>query len=78
VPYEDLYETLLQYYQTPVNVNTATREEFRSLLLLNENQISNLLRHREQNGHRGGRGDHYSRGRTMDEDYFKDDPFKGF
>src|SRR6476469_8383860 len=50
VPYEDLYETLLQYYQTPINLNTATREELRSLLLLNENQITTLLKHREVNG----------------------------
>ncbi|WP_082116316.1 helix-hairpin-helix domain-containing protein [Hymenobacter terrenus] len=50
VPYEDLYETLLQYYQTPINLNTATREELRALLLLNENQITTLLRHREING----------------------------
>jgi hypothetical protein len=50
VPYEDLYETLLQYYQTPINLNTATREELRSLLLLNENQITTLLRHRQENG----------------------------
>ena len=50
VPYEDLYETLLQYYQTPINLNTATREELRALLLLNENQITTLLRHREANG----------------------------
>ena len=50
VPYEDLYETLLQYYQTPINLNTANREELRSLLLLNENQITTLLQHREANG----------------------------
>ncbi|WP_210516468.1 helix-hairpin-helix domain-containing protein [Hymenobacter terricola] len=50
VPYEDLYETLLQYYQTPINLNTATREELRALLLLNENQITALLHHREANG----------------------------
>ena len=50
VPYEDLYETLLQYYQTPINLNAATREEMRALLLLNENQITTLLRHREANG----------------------------
>ena len=31
MPYEDLYEMLLQYYQTPLNLNTATREELRSL-----------------------------------------------
>jgi hypothetical protein len=50
VPYEDLYETLLQYYQTPINLNNATREDLRGLLLLNENQITKLLRHRELNG----------------------------
>jgi len=50
IPYEDLYETLLQYYQTPLNLNTATREELRALLLLNENQINTLLKHREANG----------------------------
>ena len=50
VPYEDLYETLLQYYQTPINLNTATREELRSLLLLNENQITKLLQHRQETG----------------------------
>ena len=50
VPYEDLYETLLQYYTTPINLNTATREELRALLLLNENQITTLLRHRQDNG----------------------------
>ncbi|WP_233636157.1 helix-hairpin-helix domain-containing protein [Hymenobacter setariae] len=50
VPYEDLYETLLQYYQTPVNLNAASREELRALLLLSETQISNLLTHREASG----------------------------
>jgi hypothetical protein len=50
VPYEDLYETLLQYYQTPLNLNTTTREELRSLLLLSEAQITNLLNHRERTG----------------------------
>ena len=50
VPDEDVYETMLQYYQTPINLNTATREELRSLLLLNENQITTLLNHRQANG----------------------------
>ncbi|TGD83043.1 helix-hairpin-helix domain-containing protein [Hymenobacter wooponensis] len=50
VPYEDLYETLLQYYQTPLNLNTATREELRGLLLLSEVQITNLLEHRQRTG----------------------------
>ncbi|KUG09506.1 helix-hairpin-helix domain-containing protein [Solirubrum puertoriconensis] len=50
VPYEDLYETLLQYLQTPLNLNTATREELTSLLLLSQPQITALLEHRERNG----------------------------
>lgn len=50
VPYEDLYETLLQYYQTPVNLNAASREELRALLLLSETQITNLLQHRQATG----------------------------
>ncbi|UYZ61411.1 ComEA family DNA-binding protein [Hymenobacter weizhouensis] len=50
VPYEDLYETLLQYYQTPLNLNTATREDLRGLLLLSETQITALLSHRQQLG----------------------------
>jgi hypothetical protein len=50
VPYEDLYEALLQYYQTPLNLNTASREELRALLLLSENNISTLLAHRTANG----------------------------
>ncbi|GAB2775616.1 hypothetical protein HNQ93_002075 [Hymenobacter luteus] len=50
VPYEDLYETLLQYYQTPLNLNTASREELRGLLLLSEKQITSLLDHRQRQG----------------------------
>lgn len=50
VPYEDLYETLLQYYQTPINLNSASREELRALLLLSETQITSLLQHREATG----------------------------
>ncbi|GAB2958029.1 helix-hairpin-helix domain-containing protein [Hymenobacter coalescens] len=50
VPYEDLYETLLQYLQTPLNLNTAGREEMGSLLLLSPPQITALLEHREQAG----------------------------
>ena len=49
-PYEDLYATLLQYYQTPLDLNAAGREELRGLLLLSEVQISSLLDHRQQFG----------------------------
>jgi len=50
VPYEELYETLLQYQQTPLSLNTANREELRALLLLSETQISALLEHRQKRG----------------------------
>ncbi|RTQ50948.1 hypothetical protein EJV47_08485 [Hymenobacter gummosus] len=50
VPYEDLYENLLQFLQTPLNLNTANREELGSLLLLSQTQITALLEHRQLNG----------------------------
>ncbi len=50
VPVEDIYETLLNNYQAPLNLNAASREDLRALLLLSETQITNLLRHREANG----------------------------
>ncbi|MGI4872566.1 MAG: ComEA family DNA-binding protein [Janthinobacterium lividum] len=50
VPYEDLYNTLLQYYQSPLNLNTATAEELRSLPLLNEKQVAALVQYRQANG----------------------------
>ena len=49
VPVEDIYETLLNYYQAPLNLNAASREDLRALLLLSEVQITNLLHHREAN-----------------------------
>lgn len=50
VNYEDLYETLLLFLQTPLNLNTASREELGSLLLLSEPQITALLEHRQLYG----------------------------
>jgi len=50
VPYEDLYGTLLSYYQSPLNLNTATAEELRALPLLSEKQVVALLRHRQTAG----------------------------
>ncbi|ALI99740.1 ComEA family DNA-binding protein [Rufibacter tibetensis] len=50
VAYEDLYETLLQYYRQPLDLNRASREELRSLFLLSEGQISALLQHIQDNG----------------------------
>jgi len=50
IPYEDLYGTLLNYYQSPLNLNTATAEELRALPLLSEKQVAALLRHRQATG----------------------------
>ncbi|GAA4303741.1 helix-hairpin-helix domain-containing protein [Nibribacter koreensis] len=50
VAYEDLYETLLQYYRQPLDLNRASREELRGLWLLSESQISALLQHISENG----------------------------
>ena len=49
-PYEDLYGTLLNYYQSPLNLNTATPEELRALPLLPERLVQALLRYRQANG----------------------------
>ena len=45
VPYEDLYGTLLNFYQSPLNLNTAGPEELRALPLLAEKQVAALLRY---------------------------------
>jgi hypothetical protein len=50
IPYEDLYGTLLNYYQSPLNLNTATAEELRALPLLREKQVAALLTHRHITG----------------------------
>lgn len=50
VAYEDLYENLSQYFQAPLNLNTATPEELGSLFLLTPAQIGNLQRHLRQHG----------------------------
>ena len=50
LPYEDLYGTLLQYYQSPLNLNTASAEELRALPLLTASQVAALLRHRQATG----------------------------
>lgn len=48
--YADLYESLWQRYQYPLNLNEATIEDLRSLYMLSERQMSNLLRYRELYG----------------------------
>lgn len=48
--YSNLFQTLEYYFHHPLNINKATSDEFRELELLNEIQIQNLLKHREENG----------------------------
>jgi len=48
--YEDIYESLFQLYQSPVDLNSAGRQDMQSLLLLTNIQINEFLRHRAQNG----------------------------
>jgi hypothetical protein len=50
VPYEDLYGTLLNFYQSPLSLNTASPEELRALPLLAEKQVAALLKYRQANG----------------------------
>lgn len=50
LPYEELYETLLHYYQQPLNLNKAGREALTDLLLLSPLQINKLLQHIRDNG----------------------------
>ncbi len=48
--YADLYESLWQRYQYPLNLNEATLEDLRGLFILSERQISNLLKYRGFSG----------------------------
>ncbi len=45
LPYEDIYENLLQFYQSPINLNHTNREELSSLFILSEVQITALFNH---------------------------------
>jgi hypothetical protein len=48
--YEDIYEALFQLYQSPINLNTASRQDLQSILLLSNIQINEFLNHRAKNG----------------------------
>ncbi len=50
INYEMLYENLAQILSNPIDLNKATEEQLRSLYILNEIQINNLIAHRNQNG----------------------------
>jgi hypothetical protein len=50
ISYEDLYETLFQYYQQPINLNNTTPEELASLFILSRPQIASFFQHIQNNG----------------------------
>lgn len=51
IDFSDVINTLIFYYKNPLNLNTATADELRSLGFLNEMQINNLLAFRKKNGY---------------------------
>ncbi|MEZ4946225.1 MAG: helix-hairpin-helix domain-containing protein [Cyclobacteriaceae bacterium] len=50
INYEMLYENLAQILSNPIDLNRATEEQLRSLYILNEIQINNLIAYRNENG----------------------------
>lgn len=48
--YEDLYESLLLLYTSPLNLNTATVDDLAGLYILAPNQVKNLVDYRAANG----------------------------
>ena len=50
IAYDDLYESLLQLYTNPVNLNRANRAELEGLYLFSPIQVNDLLNHIEEHG----------------------------
>ncbi|MBK9734306.1 MAG: helix-hairpin-helix domain-containing protein [Saprospiraceae bacterium] len=48
--YNTILENLNYYFEKPVNINSATEQEFRDMYLLNEIQIANFMTYRIQFG----------------------------
>jgi hypothetical protein len=48
--YEELYENLVQLFAVPLNLNTATAEDFRFMRIISESQIANIMSYRAENG----------------------------
>ncbi len=50
INYEDLYENLAQLLANPLDLNSATKEQLRSLYILSELQLNSFFNYRNQNG----------------------------
>lgn len=48
--YEEIYENWMQLLSNPLDLNRATRQQLQSLFLLNDQQITALLQHRDEQG----------------------------
>jgi hypothetical protein len=47
---EEAYESFLQLYQHPININVADRGDLQSIFFLNDQEISQILNHRKEYG----------------------------
>ncbi len=50
INYEDVYETLFQFYRNPINLNEAEEEDLRALYILTELQLNNLFDYKKLSG----------------------------
>lgn len=50
IGYDELYENLLLYRSSPIDLNSASHDQLRMLGILSEMQIQNLVDHRARNG----------------------------
>lgn len=50
IDYEMLYENLAQLLSNPIDLNTATADQLRSLYILNEFQVHGFMAYRDENG----------------------------
>ena len=48
--YEDLYEQLLLLYSNPIDLNLASPDDLRNTYILSEQQVQELLKHRQKTG----------------------------
>ncbi len=48
--YDQIYESLLQYYMHPINLNKTNTEELLALNMLTPKQVNNLIHHIQENG----------------------------
>jgi hypothetical protein len=48
--YNQIYESLFQYYRNPLDINKANKEDFAALYFLSPLQINELMKYRNQNG----------------------------